>query len=124
VSLLLDTHALLWWLADDPTLSDAARTAIANEARIFVSAATVWEIAIKQNAGRLDAPSDLEEEVERNGFEPLPITLTHAYAAGFLPKHHEDPFDRMLIAQAAIEGLKLVTRDRRFTRYGVATLPA
>jgi PIN domain nuclease of toxin-antitoxin system len=125
MTLLLDTHALLWWLADDPKLSPTARRAIANpDSLVFVSAATAWEIAIKQNIGKLDAPVDLEDQLEEHRFEPLPITVAHAYAAGFLPRHHDDPFDRVLIAQAAAEGLTIVTRDPRFELYGVPTLPA
>ncbi|HXH21479.1 MAG TPA: type II toxin-antitoxin system VapC family toxin [Dehalococcoidia bacterium] len=123
--LLLDTHVLLWWLTNDPKLSDAAREALANpEASVFVSPASVWEIAIKQKLGRLDAPSDLEDQLRRHRFEALPITIGHAYSAGSLDRHHDDPFDRMLVAQAAAEGLTLVTRDTRFAAYGIQTLPA
>jgi PIN domain nuclease of toxin-antitoxin system len=123
--LLLDTHVLLWWLADDPTLSDRAREAVVDaESVVYVSAATVWEIAIKQSIGKLEAPSDLEAQIERHRFEPLSITMAHAYAAGFLPRHHDDPFDRLLVAQAAAEGLTIVTRDPRIGQYGVPTLEA
>lgn len=124
MNLLLDTHALLWWLEDNPALSNEARAAISNEPDIFVSAASVWEIAIKESTGKLRAPRRFLDHVEREGFQPLPISLTHAYAAGSLPRHHNDPFDRMLVAQATLEGLTVVTRDSRFARYGVATLPA
>lgn len=125
MTLLLDTHALLWWLADDPTLSGEARRAIADAgSAIFVSAATVWEIAIKQNLGKLDAPTNLEALLELYRFDPLPITIAHAYAAGFLPHHHSDPFGRMLVAQATAEGLTIVTRDARIAQYGVPTLAA
>lgn len=124
MSLLLDTHVLLWWLANDSALADTARRAIASEPNVFVSTATVWEIAIKQSAGKLNAPADLQIQLQRHSFEPLSITLPHALAAGALPRHHNDPFDRMLIAQATIEGLTLVTRDSRFARYGVPSLPA
>ena len=123
--LLLDTHALLWWLADDPTLSRAARRAIAAvESRVYVSAASAWEISIKRALGKLDAPPDVEDQVEVSGFEPLSITIGHASAAGALPAHHDDPFDRMLIAQAMAEDLIVVTRDPRFAPYGVGTLGA
>lgn len=92
--------------------------------RWSVSAATAWEIAIKQSIGKLEAPSDLEDQLELNRFQSLPITVAHTYAAGFLPRHHDDPFDRMLVAQAAAEGLTIVTRDPRIERYGIPTLPA
>ena len=123
--LLLDTHALLWWLADDPALSEPARAAIMNEANaVYVSAASAWEIAIKAAAGKLVAPGDLEAQLRHHRFDPLPITLNHALAAGALPNHHQDPVDRMLVAQAMAEGLTIATRDRRIPRYGVATLGA
>jgi len=124
VSLLLDTHILLWWLSDDPLLPTAARVAIASpESEVLVSAATAWEIAIKQAAGRLDAPDDLLEAVEASDVKTLPITAAHALAAGVLPPHHADPFDRMLIAQARVENLTVVSVDNRFTRYDVDLLP-
>ncbi len=123
--LLLDTHVLLWWLADDPSLGSEAKAAIAEPgSAVLVSAATAWEIAIKQALGKLEAPSDLERQVQLNRFEPLSITIAHAYSAGTLPRHHDDPFDRMLVAQAIAEGLTIVTRDRRLGRYGVATMSA
>jgi PIN domain nuclease of toxin-antitoxin system len=89
-----------------------------------VSAATAWEISIKKSLGKLAAPDDLEHQVRAGGFSPLPISIAHGVAAGQLPRHHEDPFDRMLIAQALAEGLTIVTRDKRFGDYGVALLPA
>ncbi len=123
--LLLDTHTLLWWLSDNETLRDEARSAIAAEGNsVFVSAASAWEISIKRSRGKLDAPTDLEEQVTRNRFEPLPINISHAHTAGSLPRHHDDPFDRMLIAQAQAEELTLVTRDTRFDLYDVTTLTA
>ena len=123
--LLLDTHTLLWWLDDDRRLTDEARIAIADpESLIFVSAASTWEIAIKRAQGRLDAPPAFEDVLAFYRFQQLPITHRHALAAGALPRHHNDPFDRMLIAQAAAEQLTIVTRDPRFTPYGIPTLPA
>lgn len=121
--LLLDTHALLWWLADEG-LTDGARDAIADPNNVvLVSAASAWEISIKKTLGKLSAPDDLERQVAESGFVPLPISLTHGIAAGQLPRHHDDPFDRVLIAQAYTEGLTIVTRDKRFADYNVATLP-
>ncbi|MDE3077543.1 MAG: type II toxin-antitoxin system VapC family toxin [Chloroflexota bacterium] len=122
--LLLDTHALLWWLAD-VELSAEARQAIADPANeIVVSAASAWEISIKQALNKLSAPDDLEEQLESGGFESLSMRVSHALAAGALPRHHDDPFDRMLVAQAQIEGLTLVTRDEGFAAYGVRMLRA
>ena len=122
--LLLDTHALLWWLADEG-LTTPAQNAIADPGNlVLVSAATAWEIYIKKALGKLAAPDDLERQVQAGGFSPLPISIAHGVAAGQLPRHHEDPFDRMLIAQALADGLTIVTRDKRFDAYGVALLPA
>ncbi len=123
--LLLDTHALLWWLSSDPSLSPAAREAIARpDADVAVSAASAWEISIKTALGKLTAPGDLEAQLARHRFTPLPITVAHALLAGSLPGHHDDPFDRMLVAQARTERMTLVTRDPRIGLYGVPTVPA
>ena len=123
--LLLDTHALLWWLADDPALSEPALAAIRTpETEVAVSAASAWEIAIKKALGKLDAPDDLLAQLEHHRFGCLAITAAHALLAGALPPHHHDPFDRMLVAQARAENLVLVTRDSRLALYGVPTLPA
>ncbi len=123
--LLLDTHVLLWWLGDDPSLGEEARAGISDpSSSVFVSAATVWEVSIKQTLGKLEAPSDLLRQLELNRFEPLSITVSHAHTAGALPRHHDDPFDRMLVAQAIKEGLVLLTGDPRMSRYGVETLVA
>ena len=123
--LLLDTHALLWWLGVDRSLGARARAAIAAETtEVFVSAASAWEISIKRMLGKLEAPEDLEEQIAFHRFEALPITVAHASAAGALAPHHADPFDRMLVAQAIAEDLTIVTRDRRIARYGVPTIPA
>ncbi len=122
--LLLDTHVLLWWLADEG-LSSQVRDTIADPANLaVVSAASAWEISIKKALGKLTAPDDLEHQVQAGGFLALPISIAHGIAAGQLTRHHEDPFDRMLIAQAFAEGLTIVTRDKRFNDYGVALLPA
>jgi PIN domain nuclease of toxin-antitoxin system len=124
VRLLLDTHVLLWWLADE-RLSAQARQAIGDaDNTAFVSAASAWEISIKKALGKLTAPDDVEQQVESGGFLPLPITIGHGVAAGELDRHHDDPFDRMLIAQARAEGLTIVTRDRVFSDYGVSLLAA
>jgi PIN domain nuclease of toxin-antitoxin system len=122
---LLDTHVFLWWLGDDPRLGGEARALIADpDNTVFVSAASGWEIGIKRALGKLHAPPDLEREVERNGFTPLPVTFFHGEQAGALPPHHRDPFDRMLIAQAQAEGLLLVTADNHFSAYGIRTFAA
>ena len=123
--LLLDTHVLLWWLADDPALSSTAQAAIlAPDHEIFVGATTVWEIGIKVALGKLTVPGDLEEAIEAEGFRPMAFTVRHAAIAGSLPRHHGDPFDRALIAQAQLEGCTLVTRDEQIRRYGIPILPA
>ncbi len=123
--LLLDTHALLWTLGDPTRLRREAREAIVDERNdVFVSAASAWEIAIKRALGKLVAPDDVEAGVSQQGFSPLHVTFHHARVAGALPRHHEDPFDRMLIAQAQSEGLTLVTRDARMAAYAVMTLAA
>ena len=121
--LLLDTQVLLWWLSDEG-LTDQARDAIADQNNlVMVSAASAWEISIKKALGKFSAPDDLERQVDENGFVPLPISVAHGIAAGQLPRHHDDPFDRMLIAQAYAEGLTIVTHDKRFGDYNVAILP-
>jgi PIN domain nuclease of toxin-antitoxin system len=127
LNLLLDTHAFVWWLDDNPKLGGAAREAIADPASVvWVSAASVWEIAIKTSLGRLRlarfAEVQLPREIARNGFQPLSISAEHALRAGALPRHHSDPFDRMLIAQAQMERLQIVTADRRFSEYKVLTI--
>jgi PIN domain nuclease of toxin-antitoxin system len=123
VTLLLDTHVLLWWLADDPRLTPAMREAIADPSRsVVVSAASAWEAAIKAAVGKLRVPDGLRDELVRHGFDELPVTVEDGLAAGALPRHHSDPFDRMLIAQAARRQFVLVTADRRFSDYDVLTL--
>ena len=121
--LLLDAHIVLWWLADDESLGPRARKEIeAPDNWVGVSAATVWEIEIKRALGKLEAPSDLVGELEANDLEPLSVSVQHAAAAAALPRHHDDPFDRMLVAQASAEGLTIVTSDDRIPRYGVPVL--
>ena len=123
MNLLLDTHILLWWLADDPGLSEKQRSAIADPANVvYVSAASAWEIAIKKALGKLIAPNDLGAALIASELEQLPITVTHAEAVGDLPLHHRDPFDRMLIAQAGVEDLTVVTGDPIFAQYEVRRL--
>ncbi len=123
--LLLDTHALLWWLAGGDELTAAAHEAIAASGSVVhVSAASAWEMSIKRAKGRLDSPTDLVDAMAANGFAELAIHVAHAELAGALPPHHADPFDRLLIAQARIEGLTIVTRDPAFEAYGVPLLVA
>lgn len=123
--LLLDTHVLLWWLDDDARLGHAARQTIAaSDNRVMVSAATVWEIAIMQAIGKLDAPPDLVAGLSDEGFDPLPIEFAHAERAGSLPPLHRDPFDRMLIAQAEIESLDLLSADDAVLRYQTRVIDA
>jgi PIN domain nuclease of toxin-antitoxin system len=125
VRLLLDTHVLLWWLADDRQLSAAAAAAIDDGRNAaLVSAASIWEIEIKRAKGALSAPDDIVEQVEGARFDLLPISAAHARDAGRLPRHHDDPFDRMLVAQAAAEDATLVTSDGAVAGYGVPVLTA
>lgn len=121
-SLLLDTHVFLWWQAGDPRLGDEVREKLSHAPLVFVSAASAWEAAIKAGLGRLRLPKTVEEGVEEAGFSKLPVTFAHAEQVASLPRHHADPFDRLLIAQARLEGLTLVTHDRAFRRYEVELL--
>jgi PIN domain nuclease of toxin-antitoxin system len=124
LKLLLDTHVLIWWIDDRP-LDHVALDAIADpDADVFVSAASVWEAEIKAASGKLRLQTDLLEELRINDFGGLAVTAQHGVAAARLPQHHRDPFDRMLIAQAQLEGLTIVTRDPVFDRYAVAVLRA
>lgn len=122
--LLLDTHVVLWWLADDPTLAEDLKDILDREPDVYVSPVSAWEIAIKQALGKLAEPADLAERIRDSEFRELPIRMIHAVAAGRLPAIHRDPFDRMLVAQARCEDLTLVTRDTHIHRYDVATLEA
>lgn len=125
MTFLLDTHVLLWWLSDDPSLSAKVRELVSDETNlIFVSAASAWEIVIKKSLGKLVAPDDLEEAFKRNDFKELPMTLQHVLMIGQIPNHHKDPFDRMLIAQAKCEGLTLITADEKLTLYNIPLIRA
>ena len=122
--LLIDTHALLWWLNDDPSLSPAARKSMAENSNVLlVSAASAWEIATKVRLGRLPGAEDLAADfhgfMHREGFTTLDITADHAIRAGLLPGPHKDPFDRMLIAQSQAENAPIISNEVVFERYGV-----
>jgi PIN domain nuclease of toxin-antitoxin system len=120
VRFLLDTHALLWALADDPILDPDAREAIIDGRNmVFVSAASAWEITVKKRLGKLEAPDDLDHQLARHRFTPLDITVRHALLVEHLPELHRDPFDRVLIAQARAESLTILTRDEHIPRYDV-----
>jgi len=120
--LLLDTHVFLWWKVNDSRLVDPARMAIANAALVMVSAASAWEMAIKSQLGKLALPEDVSRGVEESGFEKLTISFEHATEVANLPQYHRDPFDRMLIAQARVERLTLVTHDRVLEAYPIPIL--
>jgi PIN domain nuclease of toxin-antitoxin system len=125
VRLLLDSHALIWWLDGAERLSPAARAAIANPAStVYVSAASAWEIAIKAAKGKIRLPAPLSEGVRLSGFAELAVSIAHAEQAAALPPRHGDPFDRLLAAQALAESLTLVTRDAQLGAYGAAILAA
>jgi len=123
--LLLDTHTLLWTLKEPERLAARAAAAIAAEdSQVFVSVVSPWELAIAEARARLSTPGDLEAHLVRNRFELLPVALPHVELIRSMAHHHKDPFDRMLIAQAQVEGLTLVTSDREIRRYPVSLLPA
>ena len=123
MDLLLDTHVFLWWDATPEEIAEAALAAIRSpENSVFVSSASVWEIAIKRQVGRLGFSGSPVEAIARNGFLPLPILPQHAERAGALPLLHTDPFDRMLVAQAQFASMTLVTADRKIAGYPVAQL--
>lgn len=125
MNLLLDTHTLIWALENNPTLSKRARSAIIEgENLVFISAVSIWEISIKKAMGKLKTPDNLLEEIELHRFTQLNINFDHAQLAGKLPNIHKDPFDRMLIAQATIEKLTLVTRDEIIPQYNVKLIRA
>lgn len=124
---LLDTHAFLWWNAADDRLSDEARAIITDgRTEVLVSVATVWEVATKVAKGRLEIPDEagryVAERLDRNHWLPLSIDVQHAIRAANLPRIHLDPFDRMLVAQAQLEGVPILTKDAVLTRYDVETI--
>ncbi len=123
MGLLLDTHVVLWWLTDDKALAAEVKDQLDHEPDVYVSAATIWEVAIKQAIGKLPEPAGLPELIQDSGFAELPISSHHAMTAARLPLIHRDPFDRMLVAQARDENLTLVTRDPRCQKYDVTLLP-
>ena len=124
MKLLLDTHVLLWWLAEEP-LEAGAREAIESPRNVVcVSAASAWEMGIKVGLGKLRPPESLSIRLREERFTPLPVTVEHGLRVGELPLLHKDPFDRLLVAQAQLEGLTIVTRDERIAQYDVETLAA
>jgi PIN domain nuclease of toxin-antitoxin system len=125
--LLLDTHTFLWWVADDAQLSERVKQLIANGSNeVFFSVASAWEIVVKASLGRLwladDPETFIDDQLEANAFEVLPIHLRHALAIGGLPDLHRDPFDRMLIAQAAREGMAILSADPQIGGYPVEVI--
>jgi PIN domain nuclease of toxin-antitoxin system len=123
--LLLDTHTLLWALVEPARLSAQATAAIAAaESEVFVSIVSPWEMAIAKARGRMNPPDDLATRLTQSRFELMPIQLRHIRAIESMPQHHRDPFDRMLIAQSQVDGLTLVSADRKMRQYPVSLLPA
>jgi PIN domain nuclease of toxin-antitoxin system len=127
VRALLDTHVFLWWVTDSPRLSSRVREVIADgHNELFFSAASGWEIAIKARLGRLEIPDEperfLTEQLSRNAIQSLPVYLSHAVRTYALPAHHRDPFDRLLVSQAILESLTLLTADPQISRYPVETI--
>ena len=124
MNLLLDTHAILWFVGGEPELRHDARSAIESAERTYVSSASIWELAVKHASGQLVAPDHFPERLRELGFIELCLGWEHAQVAAELPMHHRDPFDRMLVAQAIVERLTIVTRDETIPRYGVPVLVA
>lgn len=122
MKLLLDTHVVLWWQRDDRRLNRDARKAIATADIVWVSAASAWEAALKRSSGRLRVDEPFHVSVAADDFMELPVTLRHAEAAADLPRHHGDPFDRILVAQARAEGATIVSHDRDLEAYGVPVI--
>ena len=121
MNLLLDTCTLLWWVGGDTIAAEAAEAIADPDNNVWVSVASIWEISIKRSIGKLTVRGDLDAAVDED-FEHLPINAAHARLAGRLPRHHRDPFDRMLVAQAQAQGLTLVTRDPAIRRYDASFL--
>ena len=124
MKLLLDTNVVLWWQGDVSTLSERVRVAVRTADDVYISAVSAWEAEIKRSLGRLTFPHDFADILAANRFTELPVTFEHAAATAALPRHHRDPFDRMLVAQAVVEGCTLVTSDRYLAVYGVSLLDA
>jgi PIN domain nuclease of toxin-antitoxin system len=124
VNLLIDSHALFWWLTDNPRLSTAAEAAISDRANTaLVSACVGYELYYKRRIGKISPlPGDIARRLQDDGFQIMPISLTHATPAADLPGPHRDPWDRIMIAQALAEGLTVVTADSVFANYGVSAL--
>ena len=119
MKILLDTHLVLWWLANDSALSVRARELISDPANtVFVSAVSLWEMWLKVSLGKLEVPLDFDARLAAEAFENLPLTAAQTRVVNSLPWHHRDPFDRMLVAQAQLERLVLLTADRQITAYG------
>lgn len=125
MKVLLDTHALLWAVTSPGNLSAPARATIGSDNNIvYAGIVSLWELRIKESSGKIQLPDDFYKSLSDNGFEILPITLAHIMALGHLTFHHRDPFDRMLVAQAQVEQLLLITRDDDIKKYGVNFLQA
>jgi len=124
---ILDTHTFLWWAVDDQRLSERARALISEgENEIFVSAVSGWEIAIKSGLGHLDLPSRPEifisDQIQKNAFSVLPIQMSHAVGTVRLPAKHKDPFDRLLVVQAKMEGMAVISGDRALSMYDLEVI--
>lgn len=123
--LLLDTHALLWWLTDPDRMNRQTHEAISDpDNDVLISAVSGWEIALKSNLRKLEVPANVYSTIDHQGFDYLSVTFLHGVEAGSLPLHHRDPFDRLLVAQARLENLVLVTRDDRIIQYEVSVMAA
>jgi PIN domain nuclease of toxin-antitoxin system len=127
VKFLLDTHTFLWWITDDPQLSEAAREIIRNsDNELFLSVASAWEMAIRVRLGRLHLPDRpdrfVPDQLARNGIQPLPIEMSHALYVARLPSIHNDPFDRLIVAQSMLEKLPIITKDGVIAKYEVTVV--
>jgi PIN domain nuclease of toxin-antitoxin system len=123
-AILLDTEAFIWWDDNDPRLGGNARVAIQSASDVYVSAASAWEIAIKASLGKLRTTRRPMVAVEEAGFHQLPVTFEHAEAVRALPRHHRDPFDRLIIAAARVEGWTVLTSDAQFSKYDIELVEA